>query len=217
MDIAVCVPTCNELRANRTTRLWNAAGYSVCLWVEPKLAHIKADLVHVASEYPGWFVACNKLAAMAVDNGADVVVLCGDDIDPDPRHTAKEAAAIYMARFPNKLGLMQPTGDSPTNAGEWCGSPWLGSAWVQRAYMGHGSTWPGYYHFWGDWELECVAKRLELLWKTSQLSQYHHHPAVGRAPRQTYQALHEGSWFDRDHKLFSQRKANNFPGSGLRL
>ena len=215
--VAYCIPTCNPERAATAASRWHAKGYLVYLECESgrgvSISAAGADHVLLLDEYPGYSVASSRLAKLAVDGGADIVVFGGDDMDPDQTMTAQEIGVQYLEHFQGSLGVMQPTGDSPEIFGtdRICGSPWLGRDWVLRAYGGRGPLWPGSHQFFMDEELQNVAKKLGVLWQRPELTQKHHHWLLyGIQTKTDYQKSND-SWWTPDETLFKQRKAAGFP------
>lgn len=217
MRVVVCFPTVNLARAATATERWHARGYEVAVWIEPAMVAPAADLVVQATTYPGYWCATNHLARRAYAAGADVVVCIGDDMDPDPAKTAAELGAEFLAHFPGGLGVMQPTGDKMDGVDRICGSPWFGRGWLERAYLGSGPLWPEYGHYFGDEELQAIAKRHGLLWQRPDVCQYHHHwlRSRGTEKPQPYQRANNTRWWAQDKAIFTRRKAAGFPCSGL--
>jgi hypothetical protein len=216
--VFVCFPTCNPERAATARDRWRAQGYGVAIWVEPSFPDpFDADLVVRRDQYPGYWVACNRLVRLALAAGADVVVCAGDDMDPDPSKRADVLGDEYLERFPDGYGVMQPTGD-PMDLGaanRRCGSPWLGRGFILRAYSGAGPYHEGYRQFFGDEELFEVARAAGVLWQRPELTQLHHHwMRYGLETKTGYQVAND-RWWAPDETLFRARKAAGFPGSTL--
>ena len=87
-----------------------------------------------------------------------------------------------LARIYSTFGIMQPTGDrwgadepwakalfpdAPAYIDRICGSPWIGREFARRMNEGAGPFHPAYRHMFADEELQCVAKRLGVLWQPS--------------------------------------------------
>lgn len=219
MTVCVCFPTCNVARATTARDQWRGQGYSVAVWVEAEFPAFEADLLVRAPRYPGYWGAVNHLARTAVRQGADIVILAGDDMDPHEGMSAEEIAAQYREHFPDLCGVMQPIGDRDRVPGtsHLCGSPWLGKGWVERAYRGSGPTWIEYGHFFGDEELKAVARKLHRHWPREDLRHRHHHwcAKVDPTPIQPYQKANSDRWWDHDQAIFNRRKAAEFPCSDL--
>ncbi len=215
LRIVTCFPSANPARAATATERWHACGYEVNIWVEgDAFPDSGADYLYRASIYPGYWQACNYLAHHAIDGGADIVVVIGDDIDPDPIRTAAEIGADYLARFPAGVGIMNPIGDTLDGTDRVCGCPWLGRGWVRRSYLGKGPYWPGYGHFFGDTEMQILAQRMGILWQRQDVTQFHHHWSRGE-PIQPYQQATIGKWWKDDLQMFTERRDAGFPESGL--
>lgn len=214
MRVIYCIPTCNPERASTAVAQWHARGYEVFLAVERDgFDELGADLVQRSDSYPGYWVASNRLAKLAVAQGADIVVCGGDDMTPDPNLAAYEIGAQYLDRFPDGFGIMQPTGDPMAHncASRICGSPWMGRGWVERSYHGEGPFWGGYMQFFGDQELQHVAILLKCLWQRSDLTQWHDHwMRKGVAAKTDYQVANDRHW-DPDKSLYQRRFADGFP------
>lgn len=166
----------------------------------------------------------------------------GDDYLPipdlKPEYIADECESHfeYLNGMPTGMygwGVMQPTGDrwgdcesARKTFGEdrgaiidrVAGSPWMGREWIERSYQGKGPMPDCYHHLYADEELCLVAEKLGVYWRRPDLTQYHNHPARGE---RGFQACNEGhlaplyskeNW-DRERKIFEERKAAGFPGS----
>jgi hypothetical protein len=211
----LCFPTINEARAKECVGKWQNMGYKVAVWLEPGLNSVFADF-EVKGVYPGYWVACNRLAlACAVQ--ASAIVLAADDMEPDPDHKPEDIVAECDARFPDQYWLMQPTGDDQDGMdGVWriCGSPWFGRAWVYEAFMGLGPCPLDYRAFYGDEVLYNVSKAQGVLWQRSDLMQYHNHWCRKGGPqKQEYQIANSDKHWDYDKAKFMLAMENGFPGS----
>lgn len=210
-SVWVVMPTACAPHVPATIALWKARGYRVALFCDPGKQVSGADLI-VTAEYPGVWNACNVAAHAALGSGADVCLFAGDDMDPDPHHSAEELAAQYLERFPGGFGLMQPCGDpqGENAARRICGSAWFGRRWIHEAYEGRGPTNGDYWHYFGDEELACVGEMLGVLWWRPDLTQYHRHWSWGHMPKQPYHTRNQTRWHQ-DRDLFVRRKAEGFP------
>ena len=175
------------------------------MWVDftpSQEIHQFAEL-KIQGPYPGVWKAWNALAHTALKLGADVCVLAGDDMDPDPSKYADEIALQYLVRFPDGDGVMQPCGDPQGNgaAQRICGSPWVGRKWIQE----RGPVCDLYTAFYADEELKLVAEKAGKLWMRPDLTQYHRHWSWGHQPRQDYHERNQESWVA-DKELFEKRK-----------
>jgi len=225
-NVWVCIPTALRAHVQSTLKKWKDQGYLVALFLDPETAPVQhltvsamayADLT-LYSKYPGVWRAWNALAKAVMACGADVCVLAGDDMDPDPNFSAQRIAKQYLERFPDGWGIMQPTGDRQGDIinGRWnsqriCGSPWIGREWVAKAYGGHGPVCGDYTAFYADEELQIVGEKFGLLVQRDDLSQFHRHWSFGHLKQQDYHARNQKGW-DSDHDLFNMRKGLDFPG-----
>ncbi len=223
-DVWVCIPTACKEHVPSTIQKWRNQGYRLALLVDEATVDDDRiyfrevpDLVIRSRVYPGVWRAWNALAKAVMAIGADVAVLAGDDMDPDPNLAAQEIARQYLERFPSGWGIMQPTGDRQGDIidGRWnsqriCGSPWIGREWVAKAYGGNGPVNGEYAAFYADEELQLVAERAKLLWQRNDLCQFHRHWSWGHLKRQDYHERNQKIW-DTDMALFNVRKARGFP------
>jgi len=100
-----------------------------------------------------------------------------------------------------------------------CGSPWLGRDFCRRANGGRGPLNEAYFHNFADEELQCVARKLGVLWQRRDLIHYHQHWArTSRGDRENEPAWAKAindpklSDWERSKTLFAERKAAGFPG-----
>lgn len=117
--------------AEPVLKLWRERGYKIALYRDD-YTDVPADELLVAlAGYPGYARATNMLIAHVLKYHADAewIVTGGDDVEPDPNHTAEEIAReckryfknLWKGTFnddmePNRgdlstFGVMQPTGD----------------------------------------------------------------------------------------------------------
>jgi hypothetical protein len=212
LDVWVCIPTAQKAHVTGILQKWVARGYKIALWVDhPPTIPIVCNLL-MCGPYPGVWRAWNALAKGVMACGADVCVLAGDDMEPDPTKNAQEIAAEYLAKYPLGEGVMQPCGDPKgdvidgwRNAGRICGSPWLGKHWVRTAYDGDGPVCGLYDSFYADEELLNYAGNLGVLWRREDLTQKHLHWSWGFLPKQSYHDRNQLRW-DADHVLFDKRR-----------
>lgn len=241
-NVWVCVPSkrpAAEVTAWRDA--WRAQGYKVALWRDN--GDDGNELIHAEicrhAPYPGYALAVNHLVALALsfDKECDWIVTGGDDVLPDPNHSAEEIANQCADHFAivggtgkaRTFGVMQPTGDRWGDAtGPYiervCGSPWMGREFCKRVNRGNGPLWPGYFHMGEDEELQAVAIKYGVLWQRPDLTHYHQHwgrPKPGevlgqrdRMPKFLEHANSRPEW-DRYKALFAERQAAGFPGSEL--
>ena len=143
---------------------WRERGYKIALWRDDLHETIPAgvaDSVLCWIEYPGYARAVNVLvhAVCCTYPDAEWFVIGGDDVFPDPNHTAEEIAEQLGAHFGSRrsaiisgdcdsrgfrpdthtFGVMQPTGDrwgeNPNHP-----RPDMRSAYIDRVC---GSAWLG--------------------------------------------------------------------------
>jgi len=132
---------------------------------------------------------------------------------PDPERNGPEIAAEYLERFPDGLGVMQPTGDGYLNARWYCGSPWFGRGWIDRAFGGTGPIPTGYRHNWADMELHWASRGLGRLWQRPDLTQRHEHFARESDALPPAYWSESAAGFDRaDCERFIERAWAGFPG-----
>jgi hypothetical protein len=219
-NVFLCVPTAGKSHVREQFSKWCGQGYRIAALtngttISPDFDHLLT--LHMHTEwYPGVWKSWNLLARAAFGMGADVVVLAGDDMDPDPRKTAREIADEYFARFRLGEGVMQPCGDpqgdlidGQRNAGRICGSPWIGPKWIELSY-GYGAVCEDYYAFYADEELKILSEKMGLLWLRQDLMQYHRHWSWGHLPKQDYHERNQLQW-NADQRMFLHRKGLGFP------
>lgn len=205
------IPSCNLDRCTKSFERWKAMGYKTCVLLDKGMVGpSNADMILYADPYEGYYKAFNTMA-QAIGRQADVIVTGGDDIFPDPNYTASQIAEECFTKYPDGLFVMQPTGDRMSGVESICASPWFGRGWLDRAYQGKFPVWPEYIAFYGDQELKEVAEKLRCLWQRIDLTQYHDHWTRPGGPQKTdYQARNDKHW-DHDKRVYSKRKAANFP------
>jgi hypothetical protein len=215
LNIYVLIPTVLKEHTSHIFGLWKAKGYKLGLFVDPG-QDAACDLI-IRSKYPGVWNAWNALAKAAVSCGADCVVLAGDDMEPDPNHTAQEIGQAYLQRFPHGEGIMQPCGDPQgiddsgrPAAARICGSPWMGKEWIKRAYQGNGPVDGRYWAFYADESLYHVAGNLDKLWMEPSLSHFHRHWSWHHLPRQPYHERNQTKW-SADKRMFEESLTAGFP------
>ncbi len=215
MNVYVLIPTAQKEHVGDVLAKWRAQGYKIGLFCDPGFVRVHCDLL-IQQRYPGIWKAWNMLAKAAFANDADVVVLAGDDMWPDPHRNAEQIALEYLQRFPSGFGIMQPTGDmqgdlvdGQPNAGRICGSPWFGKQWCISGYGGEGPVNGNYTAFYADEELQIIAAGLGKLWQRPDLIQKHLHWSWGHLPKQEYHDRNQKSW-EADKALFDRRKAEGF-------
>lgn len=213
---------------------WRERGYKIALWLDEPRAGL--DDIHYVrfGAYPGYAQAVNALVKhiLAEDEYAEWIVTGGDDVFPDPNHTAQEIAEKCNWHFGSRLsavisgdcdprgyfpsshtfGVMQPTGDGH-GIETIAGSPWMGREFCERINGGNGPLWPEYTHAFVDNELQEVAKMLGIFWQRRDLTHRHDNWmwTTGVRPAFLDQAYSPEHW-NKYLPLFFARRAAGFPG-----
>lgn len=240
-DVWYCIPSCNPKRAREVTEAWREMGYRVAVLVDRnKLVDFvwgedAPDFVVETRTYFGYYRSVNLLAAILRGLSADeypdrnaltkapfgvttvpsIVVTGGDDIFPDEHRTASEIRDTLYALRPDGLFVAQPTGDVDAMPGtdKICGSPWFGFGWLDRGYGGRGPFCADYFQFYGDEEMQNVAKLTGAYVALPDVRQRHEHYHRPGGPKKTdYQARNENHYWSRDQKVFFERQKKNWPG-----
>lgn len=224
-DILYAIPTANAEKCSRTFAKWKAMGYLTAALIDGDTeAPANCDVCLKVASYHGWPWATNLLMRHILEIRGDVPFLIagGDDMDPEPNVSPQIIAAQCLEHFGGTLGVCQPTGDpwgvdssGRCAAERICGSPWLGREWIERAYEGNGPWFEGFTHFYADEELYEISKAAGLLWQRKDLTHFHHHWHRTGEPRPAYMEKSAERWAA-DQRLFNERKAAGFPGSGLK-
>jgi hypothetical protein len=188
-------------------------GYRIAILQNQEQADLTdiADIVEWSDHYPGWAASINLLCERIVPRSAPIVVTGGDDMLPDPNHSAQELAAQFLERFPDTFGVMQPHGDEFMAARHYCGSPFLGRRWIQTMYRATGPMCAAYHHGYADLELYWVATCLHALWSRPDLSHYHDHFTRRHDAKPRYWRTVERHEI-RDCRTYLERLASRFPG-----
>lgn len=215
-EVWFAIPSANPVKCRETLPKWRERGYKVAVLQNRTRETIPADLVVWSDSYPGWAESVNILGREIVPKGAPIIVSGGDDMLPDPNHTADELAEQFLNHFGDSpegsFGVMQPHGDVYLGSLLFCGSPFLGRAFFERMYGGRGSMWGGYRHNWADNELYWVSKGLGALWERPDLSHYHAHFSRTGEAKPEYWAKAVQAYELQDCLLYVKRKAAGFPG-----
>jgi hypothetical protein len=211
-EVWFAIPSANPDNCRRILPIWRKQGYKIAILQNRTRADIPADITVWSDSYPGWAESINILCRDIVPKSAPIVVSGGDDMLPDPQHTAQELAGQFLAHFSDTFGVMQPMGDGYLGAAKFCGSPWLGRGWIERAYGGHGPMPGEYKHNWADNELYWVARGLGALWERPDLSQEHRHFSRVGEDRPAYWTEAVERHDEDDVKLFMARLWQYFPG-----
>ena len=204
-------PTVSVKRSRSLIGKWQDMGYDVAVLVNPPLQHtdfLEADWVIVQQEWKGFPTAANILCR---EVPGDVVVVVGDDVYPEPKKTTQEIGQDFLQRFPDLLGVMQPTGDIYGCINQCAVSPWIGRKFIQEAYGGKGPYWEEYFHYFSDQELQKYAIKMKAFQQRPDLSQYHDHwgrQIDVKRPKHLHKAK---QMWQKDKTLFEHRKAAGFP------
>lgn len=226
-------------QAEPVLRNWADRGYRVAIFTD--LGHEPPQSAErvIAGQYPGYAQAVNHLVSLVLTEDPDCqwIVTGGDDVHPDPNHTADEIAAQCSENFgsrdglgaslaPGTFGVMQPTGDrwgddaaararwpdAPAMIDRICGSPWMGRSFCERINQGRGPLWPEYNHNWVDEELQNVAIKYGCFWQRRDLTHYHDHCRRNGGPWAPH-LLGADADYMRFKPLFEARQRMGFPGS----
>ena len=201
MSVWITVPSARPVaEVAKWAEAWRDRGYGVAIYRNDgaSLGVSNGIITFGGPGYPGYAAATNDLIAeiMRADPDAEWFVAGGDDVFPDPNHTAEEIAAQLRAHFAGlaciqhrscgcetcrertcTFGVMQPTGDrfAGGSIDRICGSPWMGREFCKRINQGHGPLWPEYTHMWVDEELQHVAIKYGVFWQRPDLIHLHRH------------------------------------------
>jgi hypothetical protein len=212
---------------------WRERGYEVAILRNDgqSVGCTMGMLSFQVSQYRGYAVAVNYLIDELIeplfeaDPGAEWFIAAGDDIFPDPDHTAGEIAKELDEHFGGTYGVCQPTGDrygeerrSPhplikqqAYIDRVAGSAWIGREFCQRAYNGKGPLWHEYFHNGVDEELQELAIKLGVFWQRPDLIHRHDHWARERGTPMPDFLIKANAGWDDYKKLFAARKAAGFP------
>ena len=139
--------------------LWRERGYKIALLRDYYDDHAELGDIVLRGTYLGYAYSVNYLIQFLIANVKDAewFIVAGDDVEPDPNHTADEIAAqcarvfgdrvvVNQSDYPEEWqrfstwGVMQPTGD------RWGDEPWSRQRWPDApAYIDRvlGSAWYG--------------------------------------------------------------------------
>jgi hypothetical protein len=220
MRIVYAIPTANPDNAKKCFEAWKDMGYETFALFNNmpvnEAKHVEVDNFTYGTFYMGWGRSINAMCRDPRIKDADFVVSGGDDMYPDPDHTAQEIGEQLLDHFGGTLGVMQPHGDDWAGTVRICGSPWLGKEFRENMNNGIGPMWPEYYHFYADEELYETSKLLGLLWCRDDLSQRHEHWSRNREARPKY--LERAKCMESGDKLiFQKRQKLGFPNHELQM
>lgn len=211
LRVPVLLPSANYEMARRHLPKWVAHGYRVIVLQDRVRFDMPGCEVVHADDYHGYAWAVNKLYREHPGvSAAPVVVLIGDDMDPDPERSPGQLRDEFLAHFPDTFGVMQPIGDALPGVDRICGSPWVGRGFASRINGGTGVLREEYFHFFADEELHGVATRLGVLWQRRDVSHYHDH-WTRRGERPTHLGKAQERW-DEDKAKHDRRRDAGYPG-----
>lgn len=211
-EVWFAIPSASPEKCRRVLPMWKAKGYKTAVLQNFRRGEIPADIAVWYDSYPGWAGSVNILCREIVPKSCPIIVTGGDDMLPDPTHSADELASQFLERFPDTFGVMQPHGDEFMIARMYCGSPFIGRAWFDTMYGGTGPMCADYRHNWADNELYWLAKGMGALWERPDLSHFHEHftREGGGAPDYWKQNV-QAKILD-DCRLYINRSWSRFPG-----
>ncbi len=210
-EVWFAIPSASPEKCRKVLPVWRERGYRVAILQNFERADIPADICVWSDRYPGWAQSVNILAREIVPRSAQIIVTGGDDMLPDPDHTAQELATQFLERFPDTFGVMQPHADEYLASRRYCGSPFLGRAWIDTMYHGQGPLFGKYHHNWADNELYWVARGLDALWLRPDLSHFHDHFTRGGRAEPAYWSSVKQRDLD-DCLLYFARAQTGFAG-----
>lgn len=209
------IPSAHPERCRATLLAWRERGYGTIVLADAGTTRhddaFGADFVVRVQTYDGWPASVNALCRDALPKQCGVIVTGGDDVLPDPGHTAEQLERQFLGRFPDTFGVMQPRGDAFMAADQYCGSPFIGRGWFESMYNGSGALYPRYRHNYADNELQWLARGMGVLWDRPDLTHRHEHFSRTGATTPT----HWGGVIRsdlRDCMLYYARAHDGFPG-----
>jgi hypothetical protein len=210
-EVWFVIPSASPEKCRKVLPVWRERGYRTAVLQNFERGDIPADIVVWRDSYPGWPQSVNILCSEVVPTSCPLIVTGGDDMLPDPHHTAAQLADEFFERFPDGFGVMQPHGDEFMCARRYCGSPFIGRAWFENMYGGRGPMYGGYHHNYADNELYWVAKGLGALWERPDLTHFHDHFTRHGAAQPAYWGSVKHNDL-RDCLLYYARTHEQFPG-----
>ena len=209
------IPSAHPERCRKTLVAWRERGYGTIVLADAgTTGHddaFGADTVVRVEKYDGWPTSVNCLCRTALPKQCQVVVTGGDDILPDPVHTAEQLERQFLARFPDTFGVMQPRGDAFMASDQYCGSPFIGRGWFESMYNGSGALYPRYRHNYADNEMQWLARGMGVLWDRPDLIHRHEHfSRTGAMPPKHWCGVLSSDL--RDCMLYYARAHEGFPG-----
>ncbi|MGD9790373.1 MAG: hypothetical protein AB7Q00_01045 [Phycisphaerales bacterium] len=211
-EVWFAIPSANPEKCRKVLPKWREMGYKIAVLQNHERGDIPTDLTVWFDSYPGWAASVNILCQQIVPESCPIVVSGGDDMLPDPNHTAQELGRQFLERFPDTFGVMQPHGDEFMVARRYCGSPFIGRAWFSTMYNGKGAMYSGYRHNWADNELYWLAKGLGVLWERPDLSHFHDHFTRRGEEKPGYWQEQVEARDLADCQMYINRSWSRFPG-----
>ena len=210
-EVWFAIPSANPEKCRKVLPVWRERGYRTAVLQNFAKGDIPADLCVWSDGYPGWARSVNILTRQIVPQSAPIIVTGGDDMLPDPNHTAQQLAEQFLEHFPDTFGVMQPHADEYLASRRYCGSPFLGRAWIDSMYGGNGPLFDKYHHNWADNELYWVARGLGALWLRPDLGHFHDHFTRGGRAEPDYWSSVKQRDLD-DCLLYFARAQTGFAG-----
>ncbi len=210
-EVYFAIPSANPENCRKNLPAWREMGYKVAVLQDHKKVDVPADIVVQYGDYRGWPASVNALCLEVVPKTAAIVVSGGDDMLPDPHHSAQQIAKQFLKRFPDTFGVMQPHGDKFQDTTQYCGSPWLGRNWFTTMYQGRGGMSSAYHHMFADDELYWVAGCWNALWTRPDLTQRHEHFLRTKQAAPAYWEKNAASAQLNDVQMFIARSTLKFP------
>ena len=211
MNIWAVWPTVHVDQSNKMIEEWKGQGYKVGILVNPpyqERSFPNADKVIVQEQWQGFPTAVNLLCRSIP---GDIMVVVGDDVYPDPDHSAQEIGERFKESFPDLQGVMQPTGDHFAHTHLCAVSPWIGRGFITSAYGGKGPFWEEYFHYFSDEELQQYALSQSVFLQYPDIIQYHDHWQRKDRPTRPIHLMKAKDLWKKDRDLFHKRKARGFP------
>ena len=213
-EVWLVLPSANREHCARNLPRWRERGYRIAILQDQIRFDAPADRLLELESYPGWAASVNLLFRETLPASASLIVAAGDDMLPDPAHSATQLAEQFFERFADGFGVMQPSGDDfEQRGGTFCGSPWMGRAWMEQMYGGRGGLCDAYYHNWADEELYWVSRCTGKLWLRPDLTQHHDHFRRRGESAPRYWVKSAADHEQHDALTFVARANAGFPGA----
>jgi len=196
-------PSVDPGLANQCAWRWKKMGYGTAVLLDEWADVPNADMIVEGGNWRGFPAAVNRLLQ---EVQADICVVIGDDMFPDCLMTGPQIAKEFRARFPDLVGVMQPTGDKYGSIETCAVAPWIGRGYVKQC---KGQVYcEEYFHYFSDEELCLTATAQGCYWKRPDLRQYHDH--WGRVKGQEHPPHLETAQkrWAQDRDTFERRRRN---------